>query len=931
MNYLVYSLNGAWEMQYTYEKYTGTELPVLKMGWIDPDDMKADDVVENAVPGYWEDMTESFRLTNFFRKLKINPDYGIQKYPMAGTAPDMALPNIIGNFYYSRSIQLDDCIKGDASIYFGGVQNAVSVWINNTFIGRHEGYSAPFEMKIEKEILKSGENHIFLSVSNHRLEGYDGEPISGLTSRAANECTGGITGDVELRFYTCPLRDVAVLISNDCKMAEVRVEMTEEMSFQWFVCDAGRILKSGVESGDFSFDTDGLDCWSPENPKLYQLKLMVNDGSICRDFGVRKLKVDGVHFRLNNRPYFLAGICEHCYFPETIHPNHDYVYYRSIIRTIKELGFNFIRFHTYVPEEEYMRAADELGILIQIECPNNTTDQEWEEIIKFCRRHTSVVIYCSGNELLLNERRIEYLRVSAEQVHGNTDALYCPMSSLRGVDDLFFEKDQLEELVDTPFRHHARRFRMLSEFSDLYSTASWSLFSYISLDADPERIDKGSEVYNKPRISHEICIDGTYVDLSLRDRYIDTRVGKTELFQSVEQHLKQKGLLKKASIYFKNSSEWQRRIRKYCFEAVRRCENIAGYDFLGPIDTHWHTFGYNVGMMNEFYELKPGETSRNVLRYNASSVLLNDLGRKTNYACGETIKAGIYISLYDERDLDNVELICRLYMDGMVVERQSVHLENVRNGCVSKLYDFMWEIPVYSKPKEMKLSVTLEGGSQYVENEWELYAFPCEEPADRKSLIISEGMEITELCECLNAGKDILLLGTRPFVTLPTSFRIALAGRTAGNLATVINDHPLLSELPHNGFCGWQFGDLLEGGNAICFESDDIPFDPIIEVVSTHKFAVKQAALFEFYALNGRLLVCSFDFKNNDPAAKWLLNTLINYASGEMFDPRHHISESQLVSFANCKIVKLEGNINMGLNPNDITAFSKKNSVNKIY
>ena len=38
---------------------------------------------------------------------------------------------------------------------------------------------------------------------------------------------------------------------------------------------------------------------------------------------------------------------------------------------------------------------------------------------------------------------------------------------------------------------------------------------------------------------------------------------------------------------------------------LRRCENMAGYDFLGPVDTHWHTFGYDVGMMNEFFELKP--------------------------------------------------------------------------------------------------------------------------------------------------------------------------------------------------------------------------------------------------------------------------------------------------------------------------------------
>ena len=53
---------------------------------------------------------------------------------------------------------------------------------------------------------------------------------------------------------------------------------------------------------------------------------------------------------------------------------------------------------------------------------------------------------------------------------------------------------------------------------------------------------------------------------------------------------------------------------------------VAGFDFLGDINTHWHTFGYSVGMMDEFYRLKPGETVENVLRYNSAAVVLSDLG-----------------------------------------------------------------------------------------------------------------------------------------------------------------------------------------------------------------------------------------------------------------------------------------------------------------
>ena len=233
-----------------------------------------------------------------------------------------------------------------------------------------------------------------------------------------------------------------------------------------------------------------------------------------RNFGVRKLVANGVHFKLNNTPYFLRGICEHCYFPETIHPAHDYTYYRSIIKEVKKLGFNFIRFHTYIPEEEYMQAADELGMLLHVECPNNTTLEEWQEIVTFCRRHTSVVIYCCGNELLMDEPFIDHLNKCSEVVHSRTDALFSPMSAMRGLEYFWVEPEQEKETKALPFKHHPRRMNTVGNFSDMYSSYTNGFHSYFSLDNAPEEIDKWSSVYNKPRVSHEICIDGTYIQTS---------------------------------------------------------------------------------------------------------------------------------------------------------------------------------------------------------------------------------------------------------------------------------------------------------------------------------------------------------------------------------------------------------------------------------
>ena len=95
-------------MHYQESKYLGTVNPFNYIykeedaAGTEPED-RSNDIIENAVPAYWEDMTKAFQKTSFFGKLRINPEYGIQKYPIIGNAPDMALPNIIGNFFYRRN------------------------------------------------------------------------------------------------------------------------------------------------------------------------------------------------------------------------------------------------------------------------------------------------------------------------------------------------------------------------------------------------------------------------------------------------------------------------------------------------------------------------------------------------------------------------------------------------------------------------------------------------------------------------------------------------------------------------------------------------------------------------------------------------------------------------------------------------------------
>ena len=103
MEYTIEKLNGSWEMKYSEGRYESEENPYGNIAseedyaGTEPESVCAD-IIPGAVPGYWEDMTDKFREASFYSKLRFNPEYGVQSYPIAGNPPDTALPNITGSF-----------------------------------------------------------------------------------------------------------------------------------------------------------------------------------------------------------------------------------------------------------------------------------------------------------------------------------------------------------------------------------------------------------------------------------------------------------------------------------------------------------------------------------------------------------------------------------------------------------------------------------------------------------------------------------------------------------------------------------------------------------------------------------------------------------------------------------------------------------------
>jgi len=900
-------LEGAWQMAYRPQPWEDERCPSF-----------TGVRVERAVPGYWEDLLPALRAAGLRDEVRVNPEHVDFSFPMTGWANDTTLPNPYGCFLYRRTFVTERI--GPAALAFDCVRNQVGVWINGRFVASRQGFSTPFELTVPEGVLRVGTNDIVLAVANVPNRGYDGREVSGMLTRSIYGATGGIDGRVELRFPTSDLQDVCVTTAPDLKTFAVRVVGNDRYRYE--ILDGVTVKASGEATGDVVLPTAGYAFWSPEYPKRYTLRLTDAKGRTYEQlFGLRRLTPDGERLKLNGRPVYLRGVTEHGYFARTVHVPRDVDYWRMVTRKRKELGFNFVRFHTFVPPVEYLEATDELGMLVHIETPNFVPLSEYAAVVAFARRHPSVVIYCTGNETRIDCQAEEYLKQVAALVHRETDALFSPMSALRGIE--YFLVEGKDPYVNEPLPHNRERITRMSRHCDLYNSYQLGVASYCSLNkGSSAELDAWGDAYcGRPRLSHETCIDSTYVDFSLEKLYPpDSPLLKVGLFDKPREYLRERGLLDRADRYYRNSCEWMRRIRKFTFEKLRAADRVAGFDFLGDINTHWHTFGYSVGMMDEFYRLKPGETVENVLRYNSAAVLLADLGSDFNVTAGTKKTVTFSLSNY-EADAPAGCLTATLVdaANGERVSEASASWPDrtIPDGRVSPLKPLDFLIPESARPRKYLLKAAFAGGSVVARNEWEIYAFPKVPCLTAPTGVrVVDDISEKDLVAAMANGERVLLLGAGPFRSLPTTFRIGMAGRCSGNYATVVREHSALADFPHEGYCGWQFRRLMEDGRAVQLEAG-VPFDPIVDVASAVKCAIRQAALFEYRIGRGRLLVCSFRFTQGDPAAAWLKQALMRHAASAAFQPAQELTPGQLHAVLNAPLVCGEENTNFARNAND--------------
>lgn len=281
--------------------------------------------------------------------------------------------------WYRRLFTLSDGLRGkNVLLHFGAVDWQCEVWVNGSSVGRHTGGYTAFTFDITA-FLREGENELTLRVCDPTDEGWQqrGKQV-GKPHGIWYTATSGIWQTVWLEGVDpCHIEKLKLTPNIDAGELHIQTFLSragEGASLEAVVSEDGKELLSRTISRDDRLSLPFCELWSPENPKLYGLRIRaVREGKTADEvesyFGMRKFhaaKDSEGHTRLflNNRPYFQRGLLDQGYWCDggLTAPTDEAMIFD--ISEMKRLGFNLLRKHIKTEPLRWYYHCDRLGMLV---------------------------------------------------------------------------------------------------------------------------------------------------------------------------------------------------------------------------------------------------------------------------------------------------------------------------------------------------------------------------------------------------------------------------------------------------------------------------------------------------------------------------------------------------------------------------------------
>ena len=347
-------------------------------------------------------------------------------------APESELSGVghkdfIPSIWYQREITIPQEWAGkDVLLNFGAVYYVSEIYLDGKFVDRHHGGSDSFTVDITK-FVKPGQTHSLVVCASSDLRSRMQSAGKQSLRHGNFECmytrTTGIWQTVWME-AVAPSGIQRVKYVTDIDRSTVSMEFTMRRNV------TGNVLTVNVKDGKKIVATDTAPVasgsivslpikkaklWSPENPFLYDVELILKDAQgnvideVASYFGMRKIHTDGNKIYLNNEPYYQRLVLDQGFYPDGIWTAPSDEALKKDIELSMAAGFNGARLHQKVFEERFYYWADKLGYLTWGEAPSWGLDandpeaarnflMEWRNLVVRDINHPSLVTWTPFNE-----------------------------------------------------------------------------------------------------------------------------------------------------------------------------------------------------------------------------------------------------------------------------------------------------------------------------------------------------------------------------------------------------------------------------------------------------------------------------------------------------------------------------------------------------
>ncbi len=342
-------------------------------------------------------------------------------------------------YYYESNIwyrkyfdKLDVSADKRYFVYVGAANYITKVTMNGKHVGKHEGGFTPFCYEVT-DLMRPEGNFVIIGVNAGRRADYIPSEVTDWFNH------GGITRDVFIvevpktfvNNFFIALDKTTVLKKS--KTIRGRIELDgKEMPRTATVSIPELAVTHEVEVKDgcaeFAFDTRKLTLWSPDNPKLYDVTVIAGQDTLTDQIGFRSIETKGKQILLNGEPVFLKGVCLHDENPLRRDRANSVEDAQLVLNWAKEMGCNFIRLAHYPHQENILREADRMGVLLWEELPlywgiqwNNKNvlakaKMQYTELINRDYNRASSIIWSIANETAQRADRNAFLGELADYI-----------------------------------------------------------------------------------------------------------------------------------------------------------------------------------------------------------------------------------------------------------------------------------------------------------------------------------------------------------------------------------------------------------------------------------------------------------------------------------------------------------------------------------